>query len=155
MSDSLWLNELNHSRLPCPLLSLGVCSNSCPLSQWCNPTISSSVVPFSSCSQSFPASGSCPMSWFFISRGHSIGASASMSVLPMNVQGWLPLGLMVWPPYRTRESQESSPAPQFKSINSSVLSLLYGPTLTSIHNYWENHSFDWMDFCWQSDVSAF
>ena len=77
--------------LPLPVLSPGVCSNSCPLNQWCHPTISSFVVPFSSCLQSFPASGSFPMSWLFVSGGQSIGASAS--VLPMNIQDWLPLGL--------------------------------------------------------------
>jgi len=89
LSDSLW----PHARLPCPLLCPRVCSNSCPLSQWCQPTISSSVSLFSSCLQSFPASGSFPVSWLFISGGQSIGASASPSVLPMNSQGWFPLGL--------------------------------------------------------------
>ena len=79
-------------RLPCPSLSPGACSNSCPLSQWCHPTISSSVVPFSSCLQSFPASGSFPMNPLFAAGGQSIGASASASVLPKNIQGWFPLG---------------------------------------------------------------
>ena len=92
MSDSLWPHGLQHARLPCPSLSPGVCSNSCSLSWWCRPTISSSVIPFSSCSQSFPASESFPMSQLFTSSGHSIGASASASVLPMNIQGWFPLG---------------------------------------------------------------
>ena len=78
---------------PCPLLSPRACSNSCPLSQWCHPTILSSVTSFSSCPQSFPASGSFPVSWLFASGGQNIGASASASVLPMNVQGWFPLGL--------------------------------------------------------------
>ena len=81
------------TRLSCPSLSPGVSSNSCPLSWWCYPTISSSVVLFSSCSQSFPASGSCPVSQLFTSGGQSIGASASASVLPMNIQDWFPLGL--------------------------------------------------------------
>ena len=80
-------------RLPCPSLSPGVCSNSCALSRWCHPTISSSVTPFCSCHQSFPASGSFPMSWLFAWGGQSIGVSASKSVLPMNIQDWLPLGL--------------------------------------------------------------
>ena len=106
-----------------------VCSNSCPLSQWCHPTISSSVIPFS-CLLSFPASGSFPMSQLFASGGRSVGASVSASALPMNIQDWL-----VWSPCSPRDSQESSPTPQFKSINSSTLSLLYGPTLTSIHDY--------------------
>ena len=93
MSNSLWPHGLQHTRLLCPTLSLGVSSNSCPSSRWCHPTISSSVIPFSSCPQSFPASGSFPMSQFFASGGQSIGASASASVLPMNIQGWFPLRL--------------------------------------------------------------
>ena len=83
---------LQHSRLPCPSPSTGAYSNSCPLSQWCHPTISSSVSPFSSCLQSFPASGSFLMSQLFTSGGQSIGASASTSVLPKNIQDWFPLG---------------------------------------------------------------
>ena len=86
---------LQHTRLPCPLLSMGIWSNSCPLSQWCHPTISSSVVPFSSRLQSFPAPGSFPRSQFFTSGGQSIGASAS-SVLPMNIQDWFPLRWTGW-----------------------------------------------------------
>ena len=93
MSDSLQPHGLQHDRLPCPSPSPGVCSNSCPLSQWCHPTISSSVVPFSFCPQSFPASGSFPMSRLFQSGAQSIGVSASASVLLMNTQGWFPLGL--------------------------------------------------------------
>ena len=120
----------------------GVCSNSGPLNQWCYPTVSSSVVPFSSCLQYFPASGSFPRSQFFASGGQSIGVSASASVLPMNIQDWSPLGWTVGSPCSPRDSQESSPTPQFKSTNSSVLSFLYGPTLTSIHDHWENHSLD-------------
>ena len=91
MSDSLWPHELQHARLPCPSPSPGVCSNSRPLSQWCHPTISSFVAPFSSCPQSFPASGSFPMSWLFASRSQSIGASATASapVLPMNIKSWI------------------------------------------------------------------
>ena len=88
VSDSLWPLGLQHVRLPCPSLSPGVCSNSCPSSWWCSPTISSSVTPFSSCLQSFPESGSFPVSQFFISASQSIVASASASVLPMNIQGW-------------------------------------------------------------------
>ena len=84
---------LQHSRLPCPSLSPRACSNSCPLSRWCYPTISSSVIPFSSCLQSLPASRSLPVSWLFTSDGQSTGASAAASVLPMNIQGWFPLGL--------------------------------------------------------------
>ena len=91
MSDSLPPHGLQHARLSCPSPTPGAYSNSCPLSRWCHPTISSSVVPFSSCLQSFPASGSFPVTQFFASGGQSIGASAS--VLPMNIQDWFPLGL--------------------------------------------------------------
>ena len=93
---TLWPQRLQHSRLPCQSPTLGACSNSCPSSQWCHPTISSSVVPFSSCLQSFPASGSFPISYFFASGGQSIGVSASASVLPMNTQDWSPLGWTGW-----------------------------------------------------------
>ena len=93
MSNSLRPHGLQHARLPCPSPTPRVCSNSCPLSQWCHPTISFSVIPFS-CSQSFPATGSFPMSWLFALGSQSMGASASTSVLPMNIQGWFPLGLM-------------------------------------------------------------
>ena len=137
-SDSLWPHELQHA-WPSP--TPGVYPNSCPLSRWWDPTISSSVVPFSSCPQSFPASGSFQMSQLFKSGGQSIGISASTSVLPTNAQDWSPLGL-VGSPCSPRDSQESSPTPQFKSINSSALSFLYSPTLTSIHDHWKNHSFD-------------
>ena len=92
MSDSVWPHGLQHTRLPCPSPSPGAYSNSCPLSQWCHPTISSSVIPFSSCLQSFPASRSFPMSRLFPSGGQSIGALASASGLPMNIQDWFPLG---------------------------------------------------------------
>ena len=85
-----------HARLPCPSSTPGACSNSCPSSWWCHPTISSSVVPFSSCLQSFPASGSFPVSQFFTSGGRSIGVSASASVLPMSIQDWFPLGWTGW-----------------------------------------------------------
>ena len=93
MSDSLQPHGLQHTRLACPSPTLRVCSKSCPSSQWCYPTISSSVVPFSSCLQSLPASGSFPMSQFFALGGQSIGVSASASVFPMNIQDWFPLGL--------------------------------------------------------------
>ena len=91
-SDSLWLHETQHTRPPCPSPTPGVYSNPCPLSRWCHPTITSSVIPFSSCPQSFPASGSFQMSQLFPSRGQSIGVSASTSILPMNTQDWSPLG---------------------------------------------------------------
>ena len=129
-----------------------ICSNSCPLSWWYYLTISSSDDPISCCPQSFLISGSFPMSRLLSSSGQSIGAS--VSVLPMNMQGWFPLGWLVWSPCCPRASQESSQVPQFKRINSLVLRLLYGPNLSSVHDYWKNHSFDYMDLCRQSDVSA-
>ena len=96
VSDSLRPHEPQHARPPCPSPTPGVYPNSCPCSWWCHPTISSSVVPFSSCLQSFPASGALPMSQFFASGGQSIGFSASKSVLPMNTQDWSPLGWTHW-----------------------------------------------------------
>ena len=108
-------------------LSPRVCSHSCPLSWWCYLTISSSFAHFSFCLQSFPASGSFPMSQFFASGGQSSGASASASILPMNIQGWFPLGLPSLISLQSKDSQESSPAAQFESINSSVLRLLLWP----------------------------
>ena len=93
VSDSLWFHGLQHARLPCPSPTPRAYSNSCSLSRWHHSTISSPVIPFSFCFQSFPASGSFPMSQFFISGGQSIGVSVSASVLPMNIQDWFPLGL--------------------------------------------------------------
>ena len=93
MSNSLWPHGLRHTRHPCPSPTPRACSNSCPSSQWYHPTISSSVIPFSSCLQFCPASRSFPVSQFFISGGQSIGVSVSASVLPMNIQDWFPLGL--------------------------------------------------------------
>ena len=113
-----------------------------PFSWWCHPTTSSSVIPFSSHLQSFPASGSFHMSQFFTSGGQSIGVSTSASVLPINIQDWFPLGLTGWFSCSPRDSQESSPTPLYKSINSLALSLLHSPTLTSIHDHRKNHSLD-------------
>ena len=96
MSNSLWPHELQRARFPCPSPTPRACSNSCPLIQWCYPTISTSVVPFSCCLQSFQALGSFPVSQFFASGGQSIGVSASASVLPMNIQDWFSLGLTSW-----------------------------------------------------------
>ena len=135
--DSLRPRGLQQARPPCPSPTPGVYSNSCPLSRWRHPTISSSVVPFSSCLQSFPASGSFPMSPFFTSGGQSIGVSASTSVLPMNIQDWFPLAWTGWISLQSKDSQESSPTPQFKSINFLALSFLYGPTVTPIHDHWK------------------
>ena len=140
MSDLLQPHGWEHARLPCSSPTPGDFSNYCPSSQWCHPTISSSVIPHSSCLQSFLASGSFQMSQFFASGGERIGVSASASVLSMNIQDWFPLGWLVGTPCSPRHSQESSPKPHFKSISSLVLSFLWSPTLTSIHDYWENHS---------------
>ena len=96
VSSSLWTHGLQHASLPCPLPTPGACSNSCPLSQWCHLTISSSVIPFSSGLQSFPASGSFPISQFSASGGQSIGVSVSVTVLPINSQDWFPLRLTGW-----------------------------------------------------------
>ena len=142
VSDSLQPHEPQQARPHCPSPTPGVYPNSCPLSWWCHPTISYSAVHFSSCPQSSPASRSFQMSQLFTSGGQSIGVSASASVLPMNTQDWSPLGWTGWISLQSRDSQESSPTPQFKSINSLALSFLYSPTLTSIHDDWKNHSFD-------------
>ena len=96
MPDSLWPHESQHARPPCPSPTPGVYSNSCPSSRWCHPAISSSVIPFSACPQSLPASGSCPMSQLFSWGGQSIGVSASASVLPVSTQDWSPLGWTSW-----------------------------------------------------------
>ena len=139
MSNSLQLHKLQHSRLPYPSLSPEVCSNSYPLSWWCHPTISFSATPFSSCLQSFSVSGSFPVSQIFTSGGPSIGASALASVLPMNIQSWFPLRL-VWSPCFPRDSQQTFPASQFKSMNSSLLS-------SSLTWLLERHSLNYTDVC--------
>ena len=118
------------------------CSNSCPSSQWCHPTISSSVICFSSRLQPFPASGSFQMSQLFASGGQSIGVSVSALVLPMNTQDWSPLGWTGWISLQSKGLSRVFSTPQFKSINSSVLSFLYSPTFICIHDYWKNHSLD-------------
>ena len=134
--DSLWPHGLQHVRPPYPSPTPGVYPNSCLLSQWCHPTISFPVNPFSSCPQSFLASGSFQMSQLFASGGQTIGVSASTSVLPMNTQGWCPLGWTGWISLQSK-GLSSSLAPQFKNISSSVLNFLYSPTLTSVHD-WSN-----------------
>ena len=135
VSDSLEPHELQHTRPSCPSPSPRVHPNPCPLSQWCQSIISSSIFPFSSCPQFFPASESFQMSQLFASGGQSIGVSASASVLPMNTGTDLLWDGLVGSPCSPRDSQESSPA-QFKRINSSAVSFLYRPILTSIHDYW-------------------
>ena len=155
MSDYLWLHGLQDVRHPCPSSTPRACSSSCSLNWWCHPTISSSVIPFSSCLQSFPGSGSFPMSQFFASDDQSIGVSTSASVFLMSVQGWFPLRLTGLIPCCPKDSQESSPVPQFQGIYFSALHLLYSPSLTIIHDHWEDYSLDYIDLCQHSNVSAF
>ena len=130
MSNSLWPHGLQHASLPCPLPTPRACSNSCPLSQWCHPTILSSVIPFSSCLQSFPVSGSFPMSQFFISGGQSIEALAS--VLPMNIQYWYPLGLTNW---ISLHSKGLSSLLQYDSSKASILQCSAFFTVQLSHSY--------------------
>ena len=151
---TLWdPTDCKHARLPCPSPTPGDYSTSCPLSQWCHPTISSSVVPFSWL-QSFPASESFPMSQLFPSSGQSIGVSASASVLPVNIQDWSPLvltGLILQPKGLSRLfSITTVQKHQFFGVQHSLC-----PTCSSIHDHWKNHGFDYMDLCWQSYVSVF
>ena len=133
MSDSLRPHGMQHSRLPCPSPSPRVCSNSRSLSRWCHPTISSSVVPFSSCLQSFLASGPFPMSWLFSSGGQSIAPSAFASVLPINFSGLISFRTDWFDLLAVQGTLKSSPAPQFKGFNFLVLSIFYCPALTSVH----------------------
>ena len=155
VSDSLWPYGLQHARLPCPSPSPRACSNSCPLSQWCYPIISSSVVPFFSCPQSFPASGSFLMTQLFASGDQSIGASASALVLLMNIQDWFSLGLTGLISLQPKGLSKVFSNTTVQKHQFFGAQPLYGPTLTSIHDLWKNHSFDYMDLCGQSNVSAF
>ena len=149
VSDSLWRQKPQHARPPWTSSTPGVHPNPCPFSRWCHPAISAIVVPFSSCPQSFPASRSSQMNQLIASGGQSIGASASASVLPMNIQAWSPLGWTGWIFLQSKgllrvllQHHSSKASIQFKSFNSSVLSFLHSPTLTSIHDHWKNHSLD-------------
>ena len=155
MSDSLWPQELQHARPPCPTPTPGVYLNSCPLSRWCHPTISSSVVPFSSCLQSFPAS----RAFKWVHSSHQLAKVLEFQLqhhsFQRNPRADLLQNGLVGSPCSPVDSQESSPTPQFKDINSSVLSFLYSSTRTSIHDRWKNHVFDQTDLCWRSNVSAF
>ena len=157
MSNSLQPHGLQHARLPDPSPFPRACSNSCPLNQWCHPTISSSVVPFSSCLQSIPASGSFPLSQPFTSGGQSIGASASALALPMNIQGWPPLGVTGWISLLTTGlsrvfSNTTVQKHQFFGTQPSLWSKSH------IHTWIlekKKKSFDYMDLQQQSNVSAF
>ena len=130
VSNSLWPHGLQHTRLPCPSPSPKSCSNSCPLSWWCHPTISSSVL--FSCLWSFPESGSFLMSWLFASGGQSIGISASASVLSINIQDWFPLG---WTGWISLLSKGLSRVFWNTTVQKHEF-FLHSPTLTSIHHYW-------------------
>ena len=132
MSDSLQPHGLQHARPPCPSPTPEVYSNSCPLSRWCHPTISSSVVPFSARLQSFPASGSFQMNQLFAWGGQSVGVSASASVLPMNTQDWSPFGWTGWISLQSKGLSESSPSPQFKTgllFDHFQFALIHGPNM--------------------------
>ena len=142
VSDSLWPHELQHARPPCPSPTQGVYSNSCPSSWWCHPAISSSVIPFSSCPQSLPASESFPMSQLFAGCGQSIGVSASASVLPKNTQDWSPLEWTGWISLQPKGLSRVFSNTTVKTINSLVLSFRHSPTLTSIHDHRKNHTLD-------------
>ena len=153
MCTSQWTHGLQHARLPCPSPTPEACSNSCPLShdavQPSHPLSSHSPPSFN-----FSSIMVFSMSQFFKSGGQSIRASASASVLPINIQGWFPLGLTGWISLLSKELSRV-PTLQFKSINTLALSFLYGLTLTSIPDNWKNHSFNYMDFYWPSVVSDF
>ena len=127
---------------PCPTPSPGAYSNSCPLSRWCHPTISSSVVPFSSCPQSFPESGSFQMSQLFTSGGQSSGVSASTSVLPMNTQNWSPLGWTGWISLQSTGLSRVFSNTTVQKHQFFGAQLSYSPNLTSTHDHWKNHSLD-------------
>ena len=135
ITDSLQPRGLQQARTPCPSPTPGVYSNSCPLSWLCHPTISSSVIPFSSLLQSFPASGSFQISQFFTSGGQSIGVSASTSVLPMNIQDWFPLGWTGWISLQSNGFSRVFSNTTVLKHQFSALSFPYSPTLTSIHDY--------------------
>ena len=135
-------HEPLQARPPCPSPTPGVHPNPCPLSRWCHPTISSSVIPFSSCPQSFPASGSFPMSQLSTSGSQSIGVSVSTSVPPMNTQDWFPLGWIGWISLQSKGLSRVFPNTTVQKHQFFSAQFLYSPTLTSIPNYWKNHSLD-------------
>ena len=154
MSSSLWRHGLQHARLPCPSPSPRVCLNSCPLSRWCHPTISSSVVPFSSCLQSFPAAGSFPMSWLFASGVQSIRISAS-AISPSNEYSGLISFSMDWFDLLAAQGTLRS----LVQHHSSKVSILQCSTFFMVQlshpyiDYRKNYSFDYIDHYWQSDIS--
>ena len=155
MSGSFWPYGLQHARPPCPSPTPRIYSNSCPLRWWCHPTISASVIPFSSHLRSIQHQDLSK----WVSSSHQVAKVLEFQLQCQSFQwifrtDFLQDGL-VGSPCSPRDSQESSPIPQFKSINSLVLSFLYSPSLTFIHDSWKNHRCDYVDFYWQSNVSAF
>ena len=142
MSDSLRPRESQHARPPCPSPIPRVYPNSCSSSRWCHPAISSSVVPFSSCPQSFPASGSFQISQLFAWGGQSTGVSASISVLPRNTQDWSPLEWTGWISLQSKGFSRVFSNTILQKHQFFGTQLFYSPTLTSIHDYWKNHSLD-------------
>ena len=145
--DSLWPRGQHHARLPSPLPSPKVCPSLCSLLWWCHPAISSSDAFFSFCHQSFPASGTFPLSQLFASDDQNTRASASATVLPMNIQGWFPIRLTGLIFLLSKGLSRVFCTPQFKGISYSELCLLYGPALTTIHDHWEDHGLDYTDVC--------
>ena len=141
MSDSA-VHGLQHARRSFPSPTPGVYSNSCSSRWWCHPTISSSVISFSSCFKSLPASGPFPVSQLFASGGQRIGASTSASVLPMNIQDWFPLGLMGLISLQSKGLSRVFSNTTVQNHQFFGAQLFYSPTLTSIHDYWKNHSLD-------------
>ena len=141
VSNSLWPHGLQHDRLPCSSPTHRAYSNLGPYSRWCHSTISSSVITFS-CLQSFPASGSFPVSQFFQSGGQSIGISAAASVLPMNIQDWFLLGWTDWISLQSKGLSRVFSNTTVQKHQFFGASFLCSPTITSIHDYWKNYSFD-------------
>ena len=152
MCDSLRPHELQHARPPCLLPTPGVYPNQCPLSQWCHPTISSSVVPFSSCLQSFSASGSFQMSQLFTSGGQVLEFQPRHQ---LNIQDWFPLGWICWISLQSKGLSRVFSNTTVQKHKFFGAQFINSPILRSIHDYWKNHSFDYSDLCQQSDVSAF
>ena len=154
MSDSLRTYGLQHPKLLCPPLSPRVCSSSCLLCWWCYLTVSSSAASFT-LPQSFPASGPFPMSGLFTSGGQSIVASASALILPVNIQDCFSLGLTDLISFQSKVLSRVFFSTTIQKHQFLVLSLLYGPTLTFLQDYWKKHSFGYMNLCWQNVVSVF
>ena len=144
MSDSLWPHELQHARPLCDSRTPGVYPNSCPSSQWCHPTISSSIVPFSSCPQSFPVSGSFQMNQLFTSSGQSIGVSASTLAPPMNIQDWSPLGWTGWISLQSKGFSRVFCGPQ------ELINCISAPSLHFVGPDWWllGATFIWISFSW-------